>query len=115
MKNAVFDSVNADLEWINLPTEKLDNGKVVSTGYKPVPASTANLTAGVWEHEKGTSFDEEAQEMFVIVSGKGKITIIETGEVLILRPGVVGALQPGTKTRWDIEENLRKVFITPRF
>jgi len=49
-----------------------------------VPFSTANLNAGVWEHEKGTSFDEEAEEMFVIISGKGKITILQTGEVLLL-------------------------------
>ena len=78
-----------------------------------VTFSTANLNAGVWEHEKGTSFDEEAEEMFVIISGKGKITILQTGEVLLLKPGFVGALQPGTKTRcrWDFEENLRKVFI----
>lgn len=96
MKNAVFDSLKADLEWDQLPTEKLHNGQYVSTGFKQVPFSTANLNAGVWEHEKGTSFDKEAEEMFVIISGKGKITILQTGEILMLKPGFVGALQPGT-------------------
>jgi len=111
--NAVFDGSAASLEWDALPAEKLVESQAVSTGYVKLPAQTSKLSAGVWEHAAGSSFDEEVEEVFVIISGRGKVTLLETGEVLDLAPGVIGVLQPGTKTRWDIVENLRKAWIVP--
>jgi len=111
--NAVFPAAAASLAFAALPSEKLVESREVSTGYLKLPAQTAKLSTGVWEHAAGSSFDEEAEEVFVIISGRGKVTVLETGQVLDLAPGVIGVLQPGTKTRWDIEENLRKAWIVP--
>jgi uncharacterized cupin superfamily protein len=38
------------------------------------------------------------------------VELIDTGEVLELRPGTVGILAPGTKTRWTVHETLRKAY-----
>jgi hypothetical protein len=49
--------------------------------------------------------------MFVVISGRGRVTC-EQGGVIDLSPGVVGILQEGARTRWEITEPLRKVWIT---
>ena len=31
----------------------------------------------------------------------------------VLQPGTVGRLEAGTRTRWQVERTLRKVYLTP--
>ena len=71
--------------------------------------SIAGIVGGVWEHSCGVSTDVEQDEMFVIIAGRGRI-VLEDGSVLALQPGTVGLLRAGEKTRWEIEEPLRKVW-----
>lgn len=66
---------------------------------------------GIWEHTTGTSTDVEEDEVFVVLSGRGTVEFIESGELLQLAPGVVGRLAAGTHTRWTVTETLRKVYI----
>jgi uncharacterized cupin superfamily protein len=64
---------------------------------------------GVWQHGRGTSRDVEADELFVVLSGRATIAI-EDGGVLEVGPGDAGVLRAGDRTVWTVHETLRKVF-----
>lgn len=81
----------------------------VSTGAARLPM-VDGLDIGVWEHSIGVSTDTEACEVFVVISGRGRVTC-EQGGVIDLAPGVVGFLQAGARTRWEVTEPLRKVWV----
>ena len=75
-------------------------------------ASIEGIEVGVWEHSTGISTDTEASEVFVVTNGRGRVTC-EEGGVMEVAPGVIAFLQHGSRTRWDISEPLRNVWITP--
>jgi len=83
-----------------------------STGGVRLP-SFDGIEVGVWEHSTGISTDIEASELFVVISGRGRVTC-DQGGVIELAPGVIGYLREGARTRWEITEPLRKVWITRR-
>jgi uncharacterized cupin superfamily protein len=68
---------------------------------------------GVWEHTPGVSRDVEADELFVVLSGRATVEFDEGG-VLELGPGDVGVVPAGAHTTWHVHETLRKVFQTRR-
>ncbi len=82
----------------------------VTTGETEVD-TIAELAVGVWEHSVGMSTATEIDEVFVVISGRGRITDDE-GNVIELAPGVVGVLSAGARTTWEIAEPIRKVWIT---
>ncbi len=106
-----FDAVTADLRYTDLPAEKCPAGPI-ATGVTML-ASTDALEVGVWEHPVGTSTDVETDEVFVVLSGRGRVTL-DDGRVLELSPGVVGVLEAGVATTWQIDEALRKVWVVER-
>ena len=67
------------------------------------------IIRGVWQITKGTVTDVEADELFVVVSGKATVEV-EGGATLELAPGVMGVLARGARTTWTVHEPLRKVF-----
>ncbi len=67
---------------------------------------------GVWELTRGTVTDVEADEVFVVLAGRGRVEL-EDGSTLELRPGAVVRLEAGDRTRWVVEETLRKVYLAP--
>ena len=97
-----------DLDW-----EPVDPGKAVSgdplVGIATV-AEAPGLEVGVWAHTVGVSTDVEADEVFVVLSGRATIDFAD-GTVLEVGPGDVGILPPGAATRWTIHEDLRKVYV----
>lgn len=109
--NEVFDATTAVLRVTDLPPEKCPEGPL-ATGVGML-ASTDALEVGVWEHPAGTSTDVETDEVFVVLSGRGRI-VLEDGSVLELRPGTVGVLASGTATTWIVDEPLRKVWVVER-
>ena len=82
----------------------------VSTGAVTM-APFEGMAVGVWEHSAGVSTDVEVSEIFVVISGRGRVTC-EQGGVIDLAPGVVGRLQAGARTQWEITEPLRKVWMS---
>ncbi|HEU4449564.1 MAG TPA: cupin domain-containing protein [Gaiellaceae bacterium] len=64
---------------------------------------------GVWQLTEGVVADVEADELFVVVSGRATVEI-EGGPTLELRPGDVGLLRAGDRTVWRVHETLRKVY-----
>jgi hypothetical protein len=109
--NQVFDAASAGLRFSDLPVEKCPDG-AVATGVTMLAATDA-LEVGVWEHPAGTSTDVETDEVFVVLSGSGRV-ILADGRVLALAPGTVGILTAGTTTTWQIDEPLRKVWVVER-
>ncbi|HEX4789047.1 MAG TPA: cupin domain-containing protein [Actinospica sp.] len=64
---------------------------------------------GVWEITPGVVTDVEADELFVVVSGRATIEI-EGGATLQVAAGDAAVLAEGAVTRWTVHETLRKVY-----
>lgn len=64
---------------------------------------------GIWEISPGVVTDVEADEMFVVLSGRATIEI-QDGPTLEVGPGDVAVLPEGAVTRWTVHETLRKVY-----
>lgn len=109
--NRVFDATSAGLRYSDLPADKCPDG-VLATGVDML-GTTEALEVGVWEHPVGTSTDIETDEVFVVLSGSGRVLLAD-GRVLELRPGTVGVLTAGTPTTWQVDETLRKVWVVAR-
>ncbi|MBI4944527.1 MAG: cupin domain-containing protein [Actinobacteria bacterium] len=99
---------DADLE-----TDPLDPGKVVS-GAPEVRVLGLHdgdgVAVGVWQHSAGVSRDVEADEIFVVLSGRATVEV-EGGPTLEIGPGDVGLLPAGARTTWTVHETLRKVYV----
>lgn len=108
---AVFDAASTRLTLTTLPAEKCPQGQVRTA--VDLLAHTEVFEVGVWEHEVGVSTDVEVDEVFVVLSGRGRI-VLEDGTELPLAPGTVGVLDAGERTTWEITEPLRKVWIVER-
>ena len=64
---------------------------------------------GVWEITPGVVNDVEADEVFVVLTGRATIEF-EDGPTLEVGPGDVVVLPEGAATRWTVHETLRKVY-----
>ena len=65
---------------------------------------------GLWEVEPGTDTDVEVDEVFLVLSGLGKVSFADGGAI-DLRPGVLVRLHAGDQTTWTITERLRKLYL----
>jgi uncharacterized cupin superfamily protein len=92
-----------------LAAEEVISGEVF-TGEMSVDA-VGHLEVGVWDHSVGVSTATEIDEVFVVISGRGRVRD-DQGSVIELRAGVVGVLSAGAHTTWEIYEPLRKVWVT---
>ena len=72
--------------------------------------TAGSVDIGVWQHTAGVSTDVEADEVFVVLSGRATIEIAD-GPTLQVGPGDVGVLAAGAHTVWTIHEDLRKVYV----
>jgi uncharacterized protein len=68
------------------------------------------LAVGIWQHSAGVSTDVEADEVFVVLSGRATIEV-DGGPTLEVGPGDVGMLPAGIRTRWTVHQTLRKVYL----
>ncbi|TPW73659.1 cupin domain-containing protein [Schumannella sp. 10F1B-5-1] len=87
--------------------------------------SFAGLDYGIWEMTTGTARDVEADELFVVLAGRGTVEFLDAADVaasadvgavpriLSLEPGSLVRLHAGERTRWTITEPLRKVWLAP--
>lgn len=65
---------------------------------------------GLWEAGPGTDHGTEVDEVFVVLSGAATVTFTD-GSSIALRPGVAVRLHAGDRTRWDVAERLRKLYL----
>ncbi|CAM5341338.1 cupin domain-containing protein [Leifsonia shinshuensis] len=73
----------------------------------------AGLEVGVWEMAPGTTTDVEADEVFVVIAGRGRVDFPDTGRRLDLGVGDLVRLTAGDRTVWTVTETLRKVYLAP--
>lgn len=109
--NRVYDATAVDLEWGALSDDQCPDGPLSTGVWQAEPAPFAHV--GVWEHPVGTSTDVEQDEVFVVLSGSGRVVLAD-GTELVLAPGTIGVLEAGTPTTWIIDAPLRKVWLAGR-
>jgi uncharacterized protein len=95
-----------------LTPDELDPATVVSGAPRTaslVLHEQAGVERGVWEITPGVVTDVEANELFVVLSGRATIEI-QDGPTLEVGPGDVAVLPEGAVTRWTVHETLRKIY-----
>ena len=105
----LVEGSTAELQRDELPPETILEGdpEVFSTVLDTSP--DGRIIRGIWEITPGVVSDVEADELFVVLSGRATVTL-EDGRELALAPGSVGLLRAGERTVWRVHERLRKVF-----
>jgi|JI7StandDraft_1071085.scaffolds.fasta_scaffold224124_2 uncharacterized cupin superfamily protein len=98
---------------VPLEDDPLDPADVVegspTTRWVELWSTPAGSSRGIWEITPGVVTDVEADEMFVVLSGRATIEIVG-GATLDVGPGDVVLLEEGARTTWTVHETLRKVF-----
>jgi GrpB-like predicted nucleotidyltransferase (UPF0157 family)/uncharacterized cupin superfamily protein len=99
---------------LDLEPEELDPSQVLG-GSPQVHAKVLHTSVdgrverGVWQITPGVVTDVEADELFVVVTGRATIEV-EDGPTLEVGPGDAVVLEDGWRTRWTVHETLRKVY-----
>jgi uncharacterized cupin superfamily protein len=93
-------------------TDAGEGNPAIKTGILELD-TVKDATFGVWEIVPGVLEGvPPVDEVFVVLSGDATLTT-EGEEPLQLGPGSVVRLVVGQKTRWDVRETVRKVYIHP--
>lgn len=75
-------------------------------------ATLGGIEIGIWEMTPGTVTDTEADEVFVVLSGRATIAFASSGlPDLEVGPGSVVRLAEGMRTTWTVTETLRKIYV----
>src|SRR3954447_9682612 len=99
---------------VELEPDPLDQDSIVEgapQAFNSVVWESADgrVVRGVWQMTPGTVTDTEANEMFVVISGRATITP-EGGDPFRVGPGDMGVLEEGARTTWVVHETLRKAY-----
>ncbi|MFJ9852008.1 cupin domain-containing protein [Streptomyces sp. NPDC101150] len=100
---------DADLEPEPLDPEQIISGDPVVTGKVLWESPDGKQIRGIWQITPGVVTDTEANELFVVVSGRATIAV-EGGSVLEVGPGDACVLREGDRTQWTVHETLRKAY-----
>jgi uncharacterized cupin superfamily protein len=109
--NTILDAFSLGLDPNPIPAGDILRGTPTSTIREVMEGD--GLSIGVWELTPGTVTDTEADEVFVVLSGRATVEFDGDDRVLHLGPGTIGRLGKGARTRWTVSETLRKVYILP--
>ena len=105
----------ADAAALDLAHEPLPAASVVSgapTTASMTLATVGEIEVGVWEMTPGIATDTEADEVFVVTSGRATIRFLSPVlPPLEVGPGSVVRLAEGMQTEWTVTETLRKVYV----
>ncbi|MFG2412411.1 cupin domain-containing protein [Streptomyces goshikiensis] len=106
---SVPDVPDAELETEELDPAQIVSGTPVVTGKVLWEAEDGSQVRGIWQITPGVVTDTEANELFVVVSGRATIEV-EGGGTLEVGPGSACVLREGDKTTWTVHETLRKAY-----
>jgi uncharacterized cupin superfamily protein len=109
------DAASVELVHTPLPTASVVSG-VPTTAISPLvtigDAADHGVEVGVWEMTPGTATDTEAEEVFVVLSGRATIRFLSPAlPSLEVGPGSIVHLAEGMQTEWTVTETLRKVYV----
>ena len=66
---------------------------------------------GIWRCTAGAfECTEQGDELMTVLSGRCRITWLETGDVRDVAPGETLFIQNGSRVRWEVEDEVTKVF-----
>ena len=100
---------DADLEPDPLDPEQIVSGSPEVSGAVLWESEDGRQIRGIWQITPGTVTDTEANELFVVVSGRATIAV-EGGPVFDVGPGDACVLREGDRTTWTVHETLRKAY-----
>ncbi|MER5865747.1 cupin domain-containing protein [Kitasatospora sp. NPDC002040] len=100
---------DADLEPDPLDPAQIVSGTPEVSGKVVWESADGRRIRGVWQITPGVVTDTEADEIFVVISGRATIAF-ENGTVLEVGPGDLAVLNEGDRTTWTVHETLRKAY-----
>lgn len=109
------DSFALHIPDAELEPDPLDPAQIVSgtpevSGRVVWESPDGRRIRGIWQITPGVVTDVEADEMFVVISGRATIAF-ESGTVLEVGPGDLAVLTEGDRTTWTVHETLRKAYV----
>ncbi|MET7306286.1 cupin domain-containing protein [Streptomyces sp. NPDC005571] len=100
---------DAELEPEPLDPEQIVSGEPVVTGKVLWESADGKQVRGIWQITPGVVTDTEADELFVVVSGRATVAV-EDGATLQIGLGDACVLREGDRTTWTVHETLRKAY-----
>lgn len=100
---------DAALEAEPLDPDQIVSGEPVVTGKVLWESEDGKQLRGIWQITPGVVTDTEANELFVVVSGRATVEV-EGGATLEVGPGDACVLREGDRTTWTVHETLRKAY-----
>jgi uncharacterized cupin superfamily protein len=101
---------DADLEADPLDPSQIVSGTPEVSGKVLWESEDGKILRGIWQITPGVVTDTEANEMFVVISGRATIEV-EGGDTIEVGPGDACVLEEGAQTVWTIHETLRKAYV----
>ncbi|MEV7929843.1 cupin domain-containing protein [Kitasatospora sp. NPDC088779] len=99
----------ADLEPDPLDPAQIVSGTPEVSGLVLAESPDGRQLRGIWQITPGVVTDVEADELFVVLSGRATIEV-EGGPTLEVGPGDCVVLREGDRTTWTVHETLRKAY-----
>ncbi|WP_329115698.1 cupin domain-containing protein [Streptomyces sp. NBC_01465] len=100
---------DAELEPEPLDPDQIVSGEPQVTGKVLWESPDGKQLRGIWQITPGVVTDTEANELFVVVSGRATVAV-EGGDTLEIGPGSACVLREGDRTTWTVHETLRKAY-----
>lgn len=100
---------DADLEPDPLDPSQVLSGDPEVSGAVLWESEDGKQLRGIWQITPGVVTDTEANELFVVVSGRATIAV-EGGDTFDVGPGDACVLREGDRTTWTVHETLRKAY-----
>ncbi|WP_405595732.1 cupin domain-containing protein [Streptomyces sp. NBC_01410] len=100
---------DADLEPDPLDPAQIVRGTPEVSGRVLWESEDGRNIRGIWQITPGVVTDTEANELFVVVSGRATIAV-EGGPTFDVGPGDACVLREGDRTTWTVHETLRKAY-----
>jgi uncharacterized protein len=99
---------------VDLESDPLDPATIVSgspevSGKVLWESPDGKQIRGIWQITPGVVTDTEANELFVVISGRATMEI-KGGETIELGPGDACVLEEGAESIWTVHETLRKAY-----
>ncbi|MFI6472525.1 cupin domain-containing protein [Streptomyces sp. NPDC050516] len=101
--------LDAELEPEPLDPEQIVSGAPEVTGKVLWESADGKQIRGIWQITPGVVTDIEADELFVVVSGRATVEVAG-GDTLEIGPGDACVLREGDRTTWTVHETLRKAY-----
>lgn len=107
---AMSDAGELSISHEQLPADEVLSGSPAAGVHEL--GTFAGVELGIWEMTPGVATDTEADEVFIVLSGRARIDFTEPALPPVeVGPGSVVRLTEGMRTTWTVTETVRKVYL----